>query len=79
MWWIYLIYKLSKLLYPKYSDKNRLGTRNLIFFPLLRLFQNLFRIMSELCHSQKKKRTLIYEENCILGHDDTRCCQPAEL
>lgn len=55
MWWIYLIYKLSKLLYPKYSDKNRLDTRNLIFFQLHGLFQNLFRIVSDLCHNQKKK------------------------
>ena len=76
---IYLIYKLSKLLYPKYSDKNRLGTRNLIFFPTSRIisksFQNRVRPLSQ----PKEKRTLIYEENCILGHDDTGCCQPAEL
>lgn len=76
---IYIIYKLAKLLYPKYSDKNRLGTRNLIFFQLRRLFQNLFRIASELCQKQKKKGTLNYEEVCILGNDDTRCSRPAEL
>lgn len=75
---IYLIYKLSKLLYPKYSDKNRLGTRNLIFSN----FTDYFKIFSESCQTfvtTKRKRTLIYEENCILGHDDTGCCQPAEL
>ena len=51
MLWIYLIYKLSKLLYPKYSDKNRLGTRNLIFFPTSRIisksFQNRVRPLSQ--------------------------------
>lgn len=51
MWWIYLIYKLSKLLYPKYSDKNRLGTRNLIFFPTSQIisksFQNRVRTLSQ--------------------------------
>ena len=49
------------------------------FFQLRRLFQNLFRIVSDLCHKQKKKGTLNYEEVCILGNDDTRCSRPAEL
>ena len=45
---IYIIYKLAKLLYPKYSDKNRLGTRNLIFFSN---FADYFKIFSELCQT----------------------------
>lgn len=48
---IYIIYKLAKLLYPKYSDKNRLGTRNLIFFPTSQIisksFQNRVRPLSQ--------------------------------
>lgn len=47
MWWIYLIYKLSKLLYPKYSDKID-WAREISFFSH---FADYFKIFSESCQN----------------------------
>ena len=63
------MYLQGRFLYRKISIKIFQSTRT------SPRFQNRVRPLSQ----PKEKRTLIYEENCILGHDDTGCCQPAEL